>query len=801
MRISRLLSAAALFAAAVPAFAGGPLAIVPTAEGLKPARWEGTVPVYTDLGNLGLVTHEQAVELVANSIRSWSSVDTSSFRATIAGTTGDLGLGDIVGANAGTVIGAWNGGGIHVIFDGDGTVLTDFFGVGGGVLGIATPEFLEAEGSTRIVEGWVIVTGEGEGVEEVVTGAPLSGIVTHEFGHAIGLAHSQTNGLYFRNQPIPAWGLPAGSERAGPDQCPTALATWPNAEQVETMYPFIDPYPTSPTYNSPGMATINVADDRVALSTLYPARGFKGNSGRIMGRVFAHDGTTPLMGVNVIARNAAQPFDAVSRISGDRTQGLAGADGSFEIAGLTPGVPYVLYIDQLGPGGFSTPKAVLLGPEERWNAAESGDAKTDNACSGTKIVLAAGEVRKLSFTMNAIEGAPAFTWLPDSLPGDVSDSGTRVTGLYGPFDSPFWTWSSSQGMRNIGGVGFQAAISGDGRVIGGSLPHEIVADWGTYNQQRAALWSRETGWRSITNDAWPGCDIFQTTVYDVNTDGTAATGLAFKDCQRVFAFRWTERGGMRLLGKISKNPARGNAISGDGKVVGGWEEVPEGLGARVGAIWKDGEEMLLVDDDPGNPSGYVSEVMAIGAGGDIAVGYGAGAGGLDAYKWTATEGVVNIGRYPGQVCFWDIDWETGEPIETCVDRETLAFSVSNDGKVITGASRVLWQGVSDAAIYTRGLGWMLFADFLKSQGVLEMSRWYVMGARVSGNGRVLVGTAIPLGADYYQGFRLSLDHVFVCHGTGPRSETRSVGFPDAMDEHLAHGDKVGLCRQDAPAGG
>ena len=77
-------------------------------------------------------------------------------------------------------------------------------GVGFGVLGIATPEFLESEGSTRIVEGWAIITAQGEGVEEVVTGAPLSGVITHEFGHAIGLAHTQTNGLYFRNQPIEA---------------------------------------------------------------------------------------------------------------------------------------------------------------------------------------------------------------------------------------------------------------------------------------------------------------------------------------------------------------------------------------------------------------------------------------------------------------------------------------------------------------------------------------------------------------------------------------------------------------------
>ena len=78
--------------------------------------------------------------------------------------------------------------------------------------------------------------------------------------------------------------------------------------------------------------------------------------------------------------------------------------------------------------------------------------------------------------------------------------------------------------------------------------------------------------------------------------------------------------------------------------------------------------------------------------GTVAVGYGAGANNKDAYKWTAAEGVVNIGKYPGEVCYTDFDWETGEPIEVCEERETLAFSVSNDGKVITGASRLLLLG-------------------------------------------------------------------------------------------------------------
>jgi uncharacterized membrane protein len=795
------LSAAALAVcvtcASLPALAGGPLLVVPTNHGLQPAKWEGTVAVYTDLGSLGVVDNALATQLVKNSLQQWSSVATSSFRAQVVGTMADLGLGDITGANAASIIGADNGGGIHVIFDGDGSVLRDFIGVGDGVLGIATPEFLAAEGSTRIVEGWAIITAEGEGVEDVVTGGPLAGVMTHELGHVIGLAHTQTNGLYFRNQPIEAWGLPAGAERAGPDQCPAKVTTYPTTEQVETMFPFIDPYPWSPTYNSPGMATVNIADDKAALSELYPARGYRQNSGTLAGRVLAQDGETPLSGINVIARNVANPFDAVSRISGDRTQGLAGPDGSFEFNGLTPGAKYVVYIDQLGAGGFSTPKAILLGPEEYWNGNESGDATADDACAAGTIVLGRGETRHIRIVMNGIEHAPAFTYLPYSLPLDISDDGQRVAGLYGPFQSPYWIWSKRTGMQNIDGSGFMGAISGNGRAVGGTLTKQVETEFGPVDREFASMWTRERGWRSIADERFAGCDIFHSSVFDVNGDGTAAVGLLFEDCSHAHAFKWTAKGGMRRLSKTSEGAARANAVSGDGNVVGGWEEIPEAFGFRVGSVWQGREQMLLTDPEPRNPYGYVGEIMAMNAAGTMAVGYGAGVGNKDAYKWTSTDGMVNIGRYLGYVCYTTYDWETGEPIETCEDRETIATSLSNDGKVVTGSSRLLSVGIDDAAIYTRGLGWMLMGDFLASQGVLEMSRWQVLGARVSGNGKVLTGTAFPLAADYYQGYRLELDQVFVCHGNRGR-QTLRVGFPDAMDAHLRHGDKIGLCPGDRP---
>ena len=801
MRTNKLagsLLALASCAATLPALAGGPLIVVQTSQGVLPARWEGTVNVYTDLGTLGVVDNSLANQLVRNTLEEWNDVPTSNFRARIAGTMGDLGLGDITGANAASVIGADNGGGLHVIYDADGTVLQDFFGVGFGVLGIATPEFLAAEGSTRIVEGWVVITAQGDGIEEVVTGAPLSGIITHEFGHSIGLAHTQTNGLYFRNQPIEIFGMPAGAEKAGPDQCASTVTTYPNAEQVETMYPFIDPYPVSPTYNSPGMATVNVADDKAALSTLYPRHGYRQFTGTIKGRLVAKDDVTALSGINVIARNVAAPFDAISRITGDRTQGLTGADGSFEITGLTPGVKYVVYIDEIGAGGFSTEKAILLGPEEYWNAGESSDARYDDACAATKIALRAGETRYIRIAVNGIDRAPNFVHLPYSLPIDLSADGQRVLGLFGPFLSPYWVWSRHSGMNNIDGVGFVGAISADGRVVGGTVTKEVETEFGPVEQERAALWTRSAGWNSIADESLQGCDIFHSSIFDVNGNGSAAVGLGWNGCRDAFAFKWTAKRGLRRLHKISEGASRANAVSADGQLVGGWEEIPEAFGNRVGSLWDGNEQMLLTDPDPGNPWGYAGEVMAVNGPGTAAVGYGVGVNAKDSYKWTPDDGMVNIGRYAGHVCYTEFDWETGEPREVCEDRETIATSISDDGKVITGASRLLQLGVDDAAIYTRRLGWMLMSEFLESQGVLEMSRWHVLGARVSGNGKVLTGTAFPLAADYYHGYRLELDQVFICHDKRRGGKTLRVGFPGAMDAHLRHGDAIGFCPGDAP---
>jgi hypothetical protein len=810
----RSLFAFAAFAWLSPAIAGGPLFVVPSGGTLKPARWEGTVQVYTDQGTLGALDNATANKLVANAVKQWSSVPTSSFRAVIAG---QLPF-DVTGANAGQVIGASNGGGIQVIYDSDGSVIGDFMGAGPGVLGIASPEYLAGPDSNQIVEGWVIIRGEENYVDwgwsDYTPGEPVSGVVTHEFGHAIGLAHTQTNGFYAANQGDPDFGVPDGPEQAGPDQCGKVVPAYPTASQIETMYPMIDPYPWRKSYNSPQMAIVlDDADDMAALSSIYPGTNYAATTGTLKGRIVAKDGTSQLTGINVIARRVDQgnPLDALSRISGDLTQGYQGPDGTFTMTGLVPGASYVVYIDQLGSGGFSTPKALLLGPEEYWNSGETSDATVDNACVSTPITLAAGEVRQIEIAVNGIARAPTFTHIPYVLVSGVSDNGQKIAGVYGTFQSPFWVWDKQNGASYLGGSGFLAAISGNGRVVGGSLDVNVDTPYGPVLQQRAALWTKEAGWKSIANSQFEGCDIFHTSVFDLSGDGSTAVGLAFVDCMNAYAFKWTAKTGMTVLPKVSENQqcqdpwsgetygcegaSRANAVSGAGTVVGGWEEIPEVGGFRVGSIWQGNQQTLLRDPGGNNAiGGWIGEVMGVNSAGTIAVGLQAGPQLKDAYMWTKSGGVTSLGRYPGQVCYFD--WWTFQDV--CEDRETVAYSVSDDGKVITGASRLLQAGVDDSAIYTPKMGWMLLAEFLQRQGVLEASRWQILGAYVSADGKTLAGTAWPLAADYYHGYRLELDQVYVCHGNGGNANTLRVGFPDAMDQHFAHGDTVGFCPGQGP---
>lgn len=173
----------------------------------QPLRWDTSkpIPVYTDLGvftydfdgTTPFITNERADELVAFGLNQWSKVPTSTLRARVVGDFSKVPSigGDVTAKNFTKVWGAFNGGGMHVIYDTDGSILEDYFGISRfEVLGIAMPEFAEdTDGDgfeDTITEAVALMNGWAVSIEDPQANR-FAGVMTHEFGHAFNLSHSQ----------------------------------------------------------------------------------------------------------------------------------------------------------------------------------------------------------------------------------------------------------------------------------------------------------------------------------------------------------------------------------------------------------------------------------------------------------------------------------------------------------------------------------------------------------------------------------------------------------------------------------
>jgi hypothetical protein len=391
-RLVLLAGAAAL--AGTASFAGGPMALFDPAT-KTPYSWPGaSAPVYTDLGALGQLTNAQANAMTQFSIDQWNAVPTSSFTATVAGDFASIGLPDIDATNAGLVLGPWNGGGVHIVYDADGTITDALFGPYSGVLGVTVLEYV-SDTSPDILEATMVLNGSrvpDSPTDPGAAAAMYAGVVTHEFGHAINLAHSQTNGQLVLN--FDAWAGPAG--------CATPYDGLPGSDDIETMYPF-----TNLETTGVAESTVDVVDDMSALSDIYPGPGWPSAYRSIKGTIYASPRANspkkiPVGGVNVIARNVANPWkDSISGIS---------RDGAYAFHGLTPGASYAVYVDGVLYGAFSTPNpTVLPGPEEYWNgASESGNGVTDDRCAWRTLNPAAGGGAVANIVFNRVKGAPEF---------------------------------------------------------------------------------------------------------------------------------------------------------------------------------------------------------------------------------------------------------------------------------------------------------------------------------------------------------------------------------------------------------
>ena len=779
-RVSVIASLLVVLFATVGANAGGPL-FVWNKEQRIPYRWNVSTPVrvYTDNGPFEIIPpqytpipNEKADAAVAFSIKQWTDVETSSFQAEVAGDFASIGLPDVnSAATAAQVIGADNGGGVHVIYDADGKVMRDFLGTPPSVLGVASPDFAD-ETTGEITESWVVLNSQARWVGDDNL-EHFRAVITHEFGHAINLAHSQTNGaIQFHN------------DARGPASCAATLpySTAFTVNHIETMYPFLNVRPA--TGIGIPMSTVDMAEDKAAISNLYPAPGYPDTRGSITGHVLQTDGKTGLTGVNVIARNLDNPFaDAVSAMSGDYVRVETGDDGTFTISGLTPGARYALYTDMIVQGGFPTVQPLYMPEgEEFFNGEnESGDGLTDDRCQVSPITAAAGSTMQADITLNSVKGAPKFNPMiagitPMTISADGSIIGGNVVG------GGIFRYTEAEGYLALNDVANSAGtMSRDGSAFASETLN-------AQNRRQASVLLYPGGsWIQLPIPQLEAPMTFSPSDYYSSSWGVADGGRAVAghtlvdtngplpgQSRRARPFLWTPEGGSKLLpAPADANHARPNGISADGSTVLGWYDLTTAP-TRFGARWVNGTFMPF-----STPELTVGEASRSTPDGKIILGMNAGPR-REAWYWTEEKGVQLLGRLGA--------------IGT-----SSANAVSDDGQVIAGFGGSIAQFPGDvsghrAFLWTPVLGFVDFENFLKAQGT-SFEGWILNSASsVTPDGTRFIG--VGYGPRGQAGWVIELQNVNICHappGNPKNAHTINVPFRGDMDDHLRHGDTIGVC--------
>jgi len=795
--------------------AAGPLYLSDESGSLKPITWDtgnGPIPVYTDGGGAftydydgatPFITIDRANEITAFAFGQWSQVPTSTFRAEVAGTIAErTGIADVTGDNADKFYGVENGYGFWVLYDTDGSILENYFGVSrDSVLGIAFPEFTDENGTiieaTAVMNGWAVHVDDPQGVM-------AAGVFAHEFGHALNLSHSQVNGpMVYQSysylprypgvpkcpgvEPLYHYAYPASS---GLNRADPAI--------VETMFPFIDSYGGAGREQS----TIDSPDDIAGISNLYPTADYKASRGSISGVLTSKDGTMQYSGVNVVARNVDNPlFDALSDMTGSATQGEVGPDGRYTIGNLTPGQRYVVYIERITAGGYPTTPRDLLSQGEYWNTAEGADPAVDQACEATPILAEAGVTKTADITFNGYMKGVSFKPVVSAFITSLAKNGQRGSGFAN--GTPF-IWDDKKGFELLP----PDLMTDNGQMDRNGQQMIVLEDRDGNGLQAPAIWSANRllklgdlngntcGSSSIAgrNSAIPrGMDDAGKTVVGlayVDRDGDGSCSASYAN--EIVPFIWNARGGIRELDTagLPSVPqfARANAVSGDGSVVLGT------AGFRGALAWVNGGKVVNLQALTG-----ANDVNAVNYDGTrVALDSASGRRNTGVKLWNAHQGVgpeaftsIDGLRYCRDVPLLQLGQDMctlyGEAYlyDTLGNVPTNVFASNDDGSVLVGRAGSFRNGVF-GAIWIEDLGWMTMTEFLRRQGVVEAQDVPVdnpiaisaSGSEISAG---IAGVAMT--------WLIEADQVYVCKD----GKSVMTGFPAGLRAMVKQGAQFGRC--------
>jgi probable HAF family extracellular repeat protein len=315
---------------------------------------------------------------------------------------------------------------------------------------------------------------------------------------------------------------------------------------------------------------------------------------------------------------------------------------------------------------------------------------------------------------------------PEALAYDLGANGFTVIGS--TFGGEALYWMPTSGVVRIGGTQ-GIAISRDGRtIIGDALDAN--------GKENAAIWLGGTEWRllgSFHPNALP-CDFLLSGAYGASDDGRVIVGLGWDGCRIARAFRWEESTGMVDLGSTVENrSSRANNVSGDGRVVIGWQE--DQFGFRQGAMWVDGRQQIF-----SGPHGVVGEAFGINSDGSIITGVNCNPGEQSGWVWRR-EGGITCYLPPRQT-----------PLQF---NQILVKSTSEDGRVIGGAESFGLE--SESLLWIDGAPHYL-KDYLRERGISDaFEGWVNTGFvnAVSPDGKILAG--FGAGRRTFQGFVVILE--------------------------------------------